>query len=126
MAHLSAGYAFYAWPGLTSRRIVFMYSCPSSSPVKHRMVYSCAFNVLFVEAKALLQDVEGCTLLSRKVETSDPKELNEAYLRDTLGSQLDESFAGEASADGNEGTPAAPLADEKKFAKPRGPAKRAR
>ena len=127
----SAGYAFYVWPRLTPRRIVFIYSCPSSSPVKHRMLYSCAFNFLYVQAKALFQDDTNCTLLARKIETSEPKELDERYLRDSLGALLDESETiGSEEANVSEGaTPVgapSPLSDDRKFAKPRGPARRAR
>ena len=127
----TTGYAFYVWPRLTPRRIVFLYSCPSASPVKHRMLYSCAFNFLYVQAKALFQEDARCTLLARKIETSEPRELDERYLRDSLGAALDEIETGRTEeANVSEGaTPVgapSPLSEERKFAKPRGPARRAR
>ncbi|KAL4254077.1 actin-binding proteins ADF family protein [Abortiporus biennis] len=112
-------YAFFAWAhSITSpprRDIVFIYSCPSGSPVRHRMLYSSAFISTFNFAKSLL-DGHSMSLLSRKIETSDPAEINEAYLI----SELAPSLSGSGSSGTN--TPAA--AEEKKaFARPR-PARR--
>ncbi|KAL0580426.1 Twinfilin-1 [Marasmius crinis-equi] len=131
-----ASYVFFAWPhthGNTSKReIIFIYSCPSGTPIKHRMVYSSGALIFFREVQAKIQaasEPESSTVVNtRKVETSDPSEINEEFLlaevlRDT---RLD--TAGGASG-GNE-TPGSgartPLgsADDKKFAKPRGPARR--
>ncbi|KAJ7632156.1 hypothetical protein FB45DRAFT_911660 [Roridomyces roridus] len=104
----SGAYAFFAWKHAPSRRdIVYIYSCPSGSPVKQRMVYASGFNALFFHAKNILAD----SLLTRKIETSTPTEIDEVYLR----SELD--------LVSGQGTPGS--GEEKKpFARPRGPARR--
>ncbi|KAJ7090306.1 hypothetical protein B0H15DRAFT_838062 [Mycena belliarum] len=113
-----ACYAFFAWKHAPSRRdIVFIYSCPSSCPVKHRMVYASGFNAVFMAGKTLLADSPS-PLLMRKIETSTPSEIDEAYLRSELdlssGEPTPSSTAGGAGND-----------DEKKpFARPRGPKRR--
>ncbi|KAF8130456.1 actin depolymerizing protein [Mycena galopus ATCC 62051] len=113
-----ASYAFFAWKHAPSRRdIVFIYSCPSETPVKHRMVYASGFNAVFIAAQALLTNSPS-PLHSRKIETSTPAEIDEAYLR----SELDLS-----SGQGTPGSGAAtPATDEEKkpFARPRGPKRR--
>ncbi|KAJ7349164.1 hypothetical protein DFH08DRAFT_864589 [Mycena albidolilacea] len=113
-----ASYAFFAWKHAPSRRdIVFVYSCPSSCPIKHRMVYASGFNAVFIAAQTLLAGSPS-PLHSRKIETSTPAEIDEAFLR----SELDLS--------GGQGTPgsgsATPANDEEKkpFARPRGPKRR--
>ncbi|KAJ7915479.1 hypothetical protein B0H13DRAFT_2324260 [Mycena leptocephala] len=79
-----ACYAFFAWKHAPSRRdIVFIYSCPSSCPVKHRMVYASGFNAVFIAAQTLLAD-SPAPLQTRKIETSTPAEIDEAYLRSEL------------------------------------------
>ncbi|KAH7908584.1 actin depolymerizing protein [Hygrophoropsis aurantiaca] len=82
-------YAFLAWansPSSTGKDIVFIYSCPSSSPIKYRMVYSSGVSGVFQRAKAIFnENPSSFTLASKKIETSDPKELDEAYLKSELG-----------------------------------------
>jgi len=111
-------YAFFGWPHSPSKRqIVFIYSCPSSSPVKHRMVYSSGLLSVFHAVKAILPPD---TLASRKIETSDPGEINEEFLRTELGLTEDVSLTNTSIAkeSGDNG-------DEKKpFARPKGPARR--
>ncbi|KZT11309.1 actin depolymerizing protein [Laetiporus sulphureus 93-53] len=114
-------YAFFAWPhSITSpprREIVFIYSCPSSSPVKHRMLYSSASRSVFEVAKNIISSSDSSsTVASRKIETSDPTELNESFLALELGLQNDP----------NAGTSTAPLpdAEKKAFARPKGPGRR--
>ncbi|KAJ6606467.1 hypothetical protein DFH09DRAFT_1017484 [Mycena vulgaris] len=116
-----ACYAFFAWKHAPSRRdIVFIYSCPSSCPVKHRMVYASGFNAVFMAGKALLAD-SPAPLQTRKIETSTPAEIDEAYLRSELDLSADQgtpsSGASTPAGTGND--------DEKKpFARPRGPKRR--
>ncbi|KAJ3799410.1 hypothetical protein GGU11DRAFT_870729 [Lentinula aff. detonsa] len=115
-------YAFFAWPHSHSdpprREIVFIYSCPAVSPVKHRMLYSSGCTGVFQAAKTLLAQ-SSSHFSARKVETSDPTELDEAYLRSEL------SFDTIAASGGNGATIKSPLGDTaKSFAKPRGPARR--
>ncbi|KAJ7739677.1 hypothetical protein DFH07DRAFT_76833 [Mycena maculata] len=116
-----AAYAFFAWKHAPTRRdIVFIYSCPSSCPVKHRMVYASGFNAVFLAAKTLLAN-SPAPLQARKIETSTPREIDEAYLR----SELDLS-GGQGTPASGTSTPGGAGTDEEKkpFARPRGPTKR--
>ncbi|KAH9951888.1 actin depolymerizing protein [Amylocystis lapponica] len=116
-------FAFFAWPQNITRPprrdIVFIYSCPSASPIKHRMLYSSSFLSVFQAAqKALSSSGSPSTLLSRKVQTSTPSELDESFLASELGLNGNSAAGGE--------TASTPLAEPEKkaFAKPRGPARR--
>ncbi|KAH9857081.1 actin depolymerizing protein [Lenzites betulinus] len=115
-------YAFFAWPqSVTSpprREVVPIYSCPSASPVRHRMLYSSAVLSVVREVKELLSSSgSSSTLASRKVETSDPSELDEKYLIAELG--LSGSVAATATAGvSSEGS------DKKPFARPKGPGRK--
>jgi len=115
-------YAFFAWPHNYTdpprREILFIYSCPSSSPVKHRMVYSSGSSGVFQAAKTLLAS-SSSHLNARKIETSDPAELDEAYLKSELGFN-----ATSAASEGVSAAVKAPLGDNARFAKPRGPARK--
>jgi twinfilin-like protein len=71
------------------------------------MLYSSGSSSVFQRTKFLLSTSPSSVLYSRKIETSDPKELTERFLVDELG------FAGP----GVEG-------EKVSFAKPRGPARR--
>ncbi|KAJ7179058.1 hypothetical protein C8R46DRAFT_1173504 [Mycena filopes] len=95
---------------------VFIYSCPSSCPVKHRMVYASGFTAAFLAAKEL------APFHARKIETSTPSEIDEAYLR----SELDiPSSSGQGTPGSGTSTPGGANDDEKKpFARPRGPKRR--
>jgi twinfilin-like protein len=91
LPHSEPVYAFFGWTHNRStavpREIVFIYSCPSTSPVKHRMLYSSGSGSVFRAAGELLSSIEGASpLASRKVETSDPKEINKTFLTDELAS----------------------------------------
>ncbi|KAF9457234.1 hypothetical protein BDZ94DRAFT_1326422 [Collybia nuda] len=82
-------YAFFAWPHThtspSRREIIFIYSCPSNSPIKYRMVYSSGATSTFTAAKSLLLSPSNNNhVSSRKIETSDPIELNEAYILSEL------------------------------------------
>ncbi|KAJ6547039.1 hypothetical protein B0H19DRAFT_1163633 [Mycena capillaripes] len=112
-----ACYAFFAWKHAPSRRdIVFIYSCPSSCPVKHRMVYASGFNAVFIAAQALLVD-SPAPLQTRKIETSTPVEIDEAYLRSELEFSDGQGTPGGASTPAND-------EEKKPFARPRGPKRR--
>ncbi|KAJ3516718.1 hypothetical protein NLJ89_g945 [Agrocybe chaxingu] len=83
-------YAFFAWNHSFGsnplREIVFIYSCPSSSPIKHRMLYSSGSASTYQAAKDILAtSPRTANLASRKIETSDPNELDEALLKLELG-----------------------------------------
>ena len=95
--------------------LAFIYSCPSGSPIKHRMLYSSGMLLVYHHAKGLLEGTPA-TLLTRKVETSDPKEINEHFLKSVLGANLGSE----------EGVASTPAQDEQKpmFARPKGPPRR--
>ncbi|KAI0035941.1 hypothetical protein K488DRAFT_42223 [Vararia minispora EC-137] len=114
-------FAFFRWhqapsgpqigPSLVHRcPIVFIYSCPSSSPVKHRMLYSSGSSSVYQTAKSALP---AGLLASRKVETSDPSELSSSFLAAELGASNESSRTGTPASAGG-------------FSKPRGPTRRPR
>ncbi|KIY43571.1 actin depolymerizing protein [Fistulina hepatica ATCC 64428] len=115
-------YAIVAWPHtLTSpprREIVFIYSCPSSSPVKPRMMYSAGALITFKGVEALVQGVQS-DAIPKKIETSDPTEVDE----DFLVFKLALPSGGPTGTDSHIFTPAE---EKKTFAKPRGPQRRPR
>jgi len=84
------------------------------------MIYSSGASSVFTHSKTVLPpSTSAAALANRKVETSDPTELNEAYLFAELG--LDASGGGETPGSGA----ATPREDEKKpFARPKGPGRR--
>lgn len=83
------------------------------------MVYASGSNAVFIAAKSLLVD-SPAPLQSRKIETSTPAEIDEAYLR----SELDLS-GGQGTPGSGTSTPSGAANDEKKpFARPRGPKRR--
>ncbi|KAH0830339.1 hypothetical protein J3R83DRAFT_1731 [Lanmaoa asiatica] len=83
---LEPSYCLFAWQDASpnGRDIAFIYSCPSTSPIKSRMVYSTGAGVIFRHMKDLLGEERGFAVASRKIETSDPRELTEAFLKDEL------------------------------------------
>ncbi|KAH8106779.1 actin depolymerizing protein [Cristinia sonorae] len=113
-------YAFFSWPqSITSpprRIIVFIYSCPSTSPVKSRMVYSTGFLSTHRGGKAILEDAAQ-HLVERKIETSDPKELNEEFFKFELGLTASQSTPGGSGS-------STPIEANKTFARPKGPGRK--
>ncbi|KAG5646698.1 hypothetical protein DXG03_002688 [Asterophora parasitica] len=97
---------------------VFIYSCPSTSPIKDRMIYSSGVLSTYQAVKALLSEaVPNVHLASRRIETSDPEELNEKHLKVELG------LAAPFGEQSNASTPRE--GEEKKpFARPRGPVRK--
>ncbi|OAV99144.1 hypothetical protein PTTG_02888 [Puccinia triticina 1-1 BBBD Race 1] len=73
-------YTFYKFlhDGDSERR-VFIYSCPSKSPIKSRLIYSC--NSSSVSSKG---PDYGFTL-DKKIETSSPEEVDIDYIKSELG-----------------------------------------
>ena len=90
------------------------------------MLYSSGVNGIFHSTKTLLQEIESPTasLVSRKLETSDPSEVNEHFLLERVGELLNQEAEGSAPASGANTPITEP--EKLKFAKPRGPARRAR
>ncbi|KAF8328882.1 actin depolymerizing protein [Cantharellus anzutake] len=105
---LNPSYALYAYDheveGSTMRDIICIYACPTSSPVKSRMLYSASL-LSFVQ---ILRD--NCSIIvAKKVETSEPDDLDLSWVK----GELSPSYA--------------PVIEKKTgFAKPRGPARRPR
>lgn len=62
-----------------SEHRVFIYSCPSKSPVKSRLIYSSSSSSVSSKASEL-----GISL-DKKIETSDPEEINDEYIKSELG-----------------------------------------
>ncbi len=93
-------YAIYSWP---QNGLIFIYACPSSSKIRHRMLYSAG-------VQSFTHSIKGLGLrITKKAETSDPSEVNEAWLKTELA----------ASSLG-----AAPPTADRGFAKPRGPTRK--
>ncbi|KAF4578506.1 actin-binding proteins ADF family protein [Pleurotus pulmonarius] len=109
-------FALFAWPRV-QREIYWIYSCPSNSPVKNRMLYSSCSLATFLAAKALLSSYPTSTVASRKIETSDPQELDEAFLVSYL--DLDTAAAAASIVPSHADT-----GEKKPFARPRGPGRR--
>jgi len=99
---------------LTTILAVLIYSCPSSSPIKHRMLYSSGASFAYQGAKRL---IPANLLAPRRIETSDPTELNAAFLQDRLGPSDEGSNTGA-------GTPAPNTEERKAFARPTRPGRR--
>lgn len=77
------------------------------------MLYSSGSSSVHQAAKSLLASSTSI-LASRKIETSDPKEIDESYLRSELGLTGDVSASSEVVKE-----------DEKKpFARPKGPGRK--
>lgn len=75
------------------------------------MIYASASLATLTSAKALLEEAGGSPLASRKVETSDPNELNDEYLQ----MELNERTSHTAAPAPVQNTP---------FARPKGPGRK--
>ncbi|WVF72078.1 hypothetical protein IAT40_006890 [Kwoniella sp. CBS 6097] len=60
-------------------KVFFIYCCPSSSPVKFRMIYSTSVRGMQQDAA----DQAGVEIIT-KLETSDPSDLTESHLKSSL------------------------------------------
>ena len=99
---------------------VFIYSCPSGSPIKYRMLYASGALMIQRGAQAILNDASTKShIATRKIETSDPGTIDEAL----LVSELD-LVSTRTSSDIVGATPNPPPTTT--FAKPRGPPRRPR
>jgi twinfilin len=83
------------------------------------MLYSSGALGVFASAKTILGSESSSVLASKKIETSDPKEIDEAFIRAELGVDGGESVPGS-------GVGTLSLRDDEKrpFAKPKGPGRR--
>lgn len=82
------------------------------------MIYSSGVSSTYLTAKQLLTHAApDVHVASRKIETSDPKDLDEAYLKDELGLNTVQVPEGGVGTVG--------VGDEKKpFARPKGPVRK--
>ncbi|KAG8990862.1 Twinfilin-1, partial [Tulasnella sp. 427] len=69
-------YAFYRWQ---ADKIVFIYTCPSGSGVKLRMVYSMGVSSVTQAAQEI-----GEFKIFKKLEASDPSDLDLSFAQDEL------------------------------------------
>lgn len=92
------------------------------------MIYSSGSRGVFQSAANLAKEITSpnATLLSRKVETSEPKELDEHYLKQEVESLIHDEGKETGGSTPASGTATPAVDSERKFAKPRGPARRAR
>ncbi|GAA5901997.1 hypothetical protein JCM6882_000164 [Rhodosporidiobolus microsporus] len=107
--------------------LVLIYSCPPSSPVKSRLVYSSASLVLY---KFAVPEFTGQQVL-KKLETDDPAEVTAAWIDSELGPLATPAAVSSAEADaamsapGSGGSTPLPQEDDKpKFARPQRPGRR--
>ncbi|POY69909.1 hypothetical protein BMF94_7089 [Rhodotorula taiwanensis] len=111
--------------------LVLIYSCPASSPIKSRLVYSSALLVFY---KRALPQWTGQTVI-KKLETSDPSEITPDWIDTELGplaatASTDATVAGGADesstpASGSaSGTSTPKPESEVKFARPARPGRR--
>ncbi|KAM0789154.1 hypothetical protein ACM66B_000005 [Microbotryomycetes sp. NB124-2] len=92
---------------------VFIYCCPSTSPVKSRLLYSSSTSAAVAQAKALGVDIV------KKLETSDPDEITDEYIAQELGPALATS-----SADASRSHTPLPVDDKPAFARPARPGRK--
>lgn len=100
-------YAFLCWAQENQKQFAFVYVCPTTSSIKSRMLYSCAVAFAVQRAKELGVPV------SRRIESSDPAELTDAFVRDELNPKTGESDVQQTSH-----------AESRPFARPKGPARK--
>lgn len=79
------------------------------------MVYSTGALAICRQVKDLLGEERGFVFASRKIETSDPRELTEAFLKEELDT-------GNGVSDGT--TLTRPAVSNTSFARPKGPGRR--
>jgi twinfilin len=88
------------------------------------MVYASGCYVFFGQAKLLFTS-SSSVVATRKIETSDPKEIDAAYLIDRLGLNEAEPEVSEGGGNVKQRIGEWEQREEKKpFAKPKGPARR--
>ncbi|GAB5590817.1 Twinfilin-1 [Umbelopsis nana] len=76
----SPRFTFYAYDhGQPEASLVFIYTCPPSSKLREKMLYSCSRGGAIATAEA-----EAGVKVVKKLETSDPADLTEEYLREEV------------------------------------------
>lgn len=96
--------------------LVFIYSCPTSSPIKLKMIHSTVSRIVQEKLKQLgLQ-------ISRKLETSEPQEVRENWMKVEIG--MGESNFDSAADNGKNQVVTGDT--NRPFAKPKGPPRKQR
>ncbi|EIW85446.1 actin depolymerizing protein [Coniophora puteana RWD-64-598 SS2] len=112
-------YAALAWVNEyseTGRDVLYIYSCPTTSPVKLRMTYSAGSGSVARAIETILKDNGSAFVVSkRKIETSDPAEVDEAFLKSLYEFNAPRSAGGGAVPE---------VKPDRGFARPKGPARR--
>ncbi|TNY18180.1 hypothetical protein DMC30DRAFT_355943 [Rhodotorula diobovata] len=107
--------------------VVLIYSCPPTSPIKHRLLYSSAVLPLY---RVAAPRFAGVTVL-KKLETDDPAEVSPAWIDAELGPLAAAPAPAPAASEGDgadTGGAATPLQvqeeDRPRFARPARPGRR--
>jgi twinfilin-like protein len=79
-------YTFYHYPSTSS--VIFVYTCPPSSKVKERMVYSTSKRSVLEVAR-----VEGVDV-AKKIEVGGPEEVTADMLREEAQPRVEGAAAG--------------------------------
>ncbi|KAI9281779.1 hypothetical protein BC943DRAFT_329564 [Umbelopsis sp. AD052] len=83
----SPRFTFYAFEhGNTDASLVFIYTCPPASKLREKMLYSCSRGGAIATAEA-----EANVKVVKKLETSDPADLTEEYLKEEVASSSNAS-----------------------------------
>ncbi|PNS15262.1 Twinfilin-2 [Sphaceloma murrayae] len=88
VSHDEPRYAFYTYtpPGESEAKIIFLYTCPSGSKIKERMVYASSRTSVVKMAETEL----GLTIV-KKLEGSSPTQFPEDVLREEFAPKQEES-----------------------------------
>jgi twinfilin len=87
------------------------------------MVYSSGCYAFFLQIKSLFSS-SSSVLFNKRIETSDPKEIDESYLLDRLGSNDEGSGGDGGSSSVRQKIGAWEQREQKPFARPKGPSRR--
>jgi twinfilin len=91
------------------------------------MVYSTGFNVVYVNAREFIKSSsDSVTLAAKKIQTSEPSEVDEQFFISELGLDTVTAGGGDASASAEDSGTSTPSGEKKPFARPKGPARRPR
>ncbi|KAI8644743.1 hypothetical protein BD408DRAFT_412826 [Parasitella parasitica] len=90
-------FTFYIYPRGSTESLVFIYTCPSSSKIRERMLYSSS------KSNAIIAATEEASLeIVKKFETSDLSDLVAEYFDDELAPQPNNAGSNTGSMGGNQ------------------------
>lgn len=109
---------------------MFIYSCPSSSPIKSRLLFSSSVRGVLATAQTLNVTVDKKVRTrssggadAGQIETSEPAEVDQAFVEDELGPLPTLAASGDETSRST--TPLPPsAADDKSFARPSRPGRK--